>query len=338
VSAESIRNYKTVVKKSYEGKISGHIESILKDPEILNTNKNLDIEPTFNNFNFYGKQWRPFYVMHWLCNYSVPDLPNARGNTAGFFFFETSEGYKFKSIDSMLSEYDLKGNKKKTKKYAYNQTVNTPIGYSSRILELTPPNPSGDVIKKLEAGTYSTRTILFDPFNCYYEVINPNTQSQSTEIGSEENLIKGGKNLPKINPKFNIEGKNKDFSKTKYYLLDTGSLPGGTTKQQIDNSKTQNFDPRNILNQFSMRYNQLFSSKTEITIFGDFGLHAGDLIDVDTPAPSNKATKEMDNHLGGNYVIADLCHYYNLTHGCYTKIIAVRDSTGKKTNSIYEPF
>lgn len=338
VSAESIKNYKSVVKKRYDQKISDSVESILKDSNILNTKKKLDIEKTLNNYNFIGNNNRPFYVIHWLANFSIPDLPGAEGNTAGFFFFETSDGFKFKSIDGMLSENEPGGGAKNIKTFVYNQTVNIPSGDYSKILELNPPNPSGDVIKKLEAGTYSTRTILFDPFNGYYEVINPNSQARSTQKGSEENLVKGGKNLPKINPKFNVEGTNKDFSKTKYYLLDTGTLPTGNTSEQIKKSEKQNFDPKNVLNQYSMRYNQFFSSSTEITVFGDFSLHAGDLIYIKTPELSNKRTQEMDEQLGGYYVIADLCHYYNVTHGCFTKITAVRDSTGRKGNPVYKPF
>ena len=328
ISEEGIKNYKKVVEKRYDGKISDIVERICK--EQFQTKKKLDIESTANERNLICNNWHPFYINHWLANSAIPNFQNAEGNTAGFFFFETSEGFKFKSIDGLLSTTDEKGNKKKVKKFIYNQTVDLPVDYDAKILEFEPPSSVGDIIKKLEAGTYSTRTILFDPFNCYYEVITPNAQSPKTSKGSQENLKRAGKKLPQINPKFNVEGTNKDFSKTKYYLLDTGTLPSGDTKAQIQKSKKINFDPKNILNQSSMRYNQLFSSQTTITIYGDFSLHAGDLIYIDPPQPSNKQTPELDDYLGGHYVIADLCHYYNLTHGCFTKITAVRDSVGKK--------
>lgn len=332
VSEEMYSNYEKVVVKRYDGKISDSVKSILTDSQLLNTRKKLDIEPTQNNLNFFGYQRRPFYFLSWLANYAVPEGKDAKGNTAGYFFFETYKGFQFKSIENLLSRKE-----KEVKKYGYNQTVNVPIGYSGKILELDPPNPSGDAIKKLEAGTYSTRTILFDPFSCYYEVIYPNAYSEGG-LGSEEKLNKAGKKLPKVNPKIGIADPKKEFTKTKYYLLDTGTLPSGNTKTQIQKSKTQNFDPRGILNQSSMRYNQLFSSQTTITIFGDFGLHAGDLIEIDIPELSNKQTKEMDEYLGGDYVIADLCHYYSIAHGCFTKITAVRDSTGKKRGTDYKPF
>jgi len=330
VSEEGITNFKSVVTKRYDGKISDHIKSIVKDSKLLNSEKKLDIEETINNHNFIGNQYRPFYALNWLAKKSVPNTPNAQGNTAGFFFFETSDGFKFKSIDGLMSETEPGGGKKKIKSYAFNQTTNLPTGYSGKILDLVPPTPSGDVQTKLESGAYSTRTVLFNPFTCFYEVINPN--SQGSGKGSEENLQKAGKNLPKGNPKFNKQGNNNDFSRTQYMLLDTGTLPTGDTKQQITKSKEQNFDPKNVLNQSSMRYNQLFSSKTTITIDADFSLHAGDLIFIDTPELSSKDTQEMDEQLGGYYIIADLCHYISISEGGYTKIVAVRDSTGRKGN------
>jgi hypothetical protein len=337
VSEEGITNYKSVLTKRYDGKISENVRKILTDSELLNTKKKLDIEETTNNHNFIGNQYRPFYALTWLAKKSIPKTPSAEGNTAGFFFFETSDGFKFKSIDGLLSTTEPSGGKKVIKSYAYNQTYDLPKGYSGKILDLVPPTPSGDIQTKLEAGTYSTRTILFNPFNCYYEVINPN--SQGSGKGSESKLQKAGKNLPKGNPKFTKTGNNKDFSRTQYILLDTGTLPTGKGigkgQEQVQKSKDQNFDPRNILNQSSMRYNQLFSSQTTITIDADFSLHAGDLIFIDTPELSNKESKQMDDQLGGYYLIADLCHYINIAEGGYTKIIAVRDSTGRKGNPTY---
>lgn len=327
ISPEGIWNYKKVVNKRFDGKISNHIKTIFTEYFKVKEDR-LDIEETANSYNFIGNNWHPFYIAHWLSNRAVPTISGALGNTAGFFLFETSKGFKFRSIDSMFDGQPVK-------KFVYNQTVNLPVDYDAKILELDPPNPNGDVVKKLEAGTYSTRTILFDPFNCYYEVLTPNVQGGENDLGTEKKLKKAGKNLPKINSKFNVEGTNKDFSKTKWHLIDRGSLPSGVTSEQISKSKDPNFDPKNILNQSSMRYNQLFSSLTTFTIYGDLSLHAGDLIEIDPPELSNKQTQEMDGQLGGSYVILDLCHYYNLTHGCYTKITAGRDSTGKKVNPRY---
>ena len=58
---------------------------------------------------------------------------------------------------------------------------------------------------------------------------------------SEKKLQKAGKDLPKYNKEFNIEGKNQDYTRTQYMLIDTGTLPTGNTKQQLTKAKTKNW-------------------------------------------------------------------------------------------------
>ena len=326
-SKEAITNYKTAVNFRLDGKISDHINRILKETLKVDGKKKLDIEETSNNLNHIGNNMRPFATILQLARKGIPQTSNAEGNTAGFFFFETSEGYKFKSVEGLLSPVG-----KDYKSLVHNETPDgrgstVPPEYGGKILEYNVTTPSGSVQSKLQIGTYATRTIMFDPFNCYYEVINPNVLGG---MGAESNLQKAGKNLPKYNKEFNQEGINQDYSRTQYMLIDTGTLPTGGTQEQIGKSEEKNFDPKNILNQSVMRYNQFFSTKVEITITGDFSLHAGDYIFVDAPETSTKDTKIMDKQFGGFYVIAKLCHYISLRSGGYTKLTLCRDSTGRK--------
>ena len=321
-SKEFIKNEKVRLNTRFDGRISDHIKKILTDQNYLGTEKNVDIEETSNNYNFIGNNKKPYYAMNWLSKRAVPNLPDAKGNTAGYFFFETSEGFKFKSIDSMLSQ-------EKKKSIIYNQTpdsrgVNIPAGYDVKALDYSKDNRV-DVQEKLKMGAFSTRTVLFDPFNCYYEVITPNAKEK------EASLKLGGKELPVLNPEFNKEGANKEFTRTQYMLLDKGTLPTGDSKEQIKKSTEQNFDAKNILSQSTMRYNQLFTSKSEVTIPGDFSLHAGDAIFMDAPPENAKKNDEVNKQDSGLYIIADLCHYISPKE-TYTKLILVRDSVGRTGN------
>jgi hypothetical protein len=321
VSEEGIINLTAAVNQRFDGKNSEHVKKILTDKKYLGTEKKLDIEETENNFCFIGNNKRSFYTILWLAKKSIPLLQGAKQNTAGYFFFETSEGFKFKSIDSLLSQ-------EKKKSFIYNETPdgageNIPSGYSAKILKFSVDDVGGDAQSKLEMGSYATRTILFDPFNCYYEVITKGIEQ------TEKNLKLAGKNLPVINPRFIREGKNKNFTRTQYMLIDRGTLPTGDTKQQITKSDQPNFDPENILSQSSMRYNQLFNITTTITIVPDFSLHAGDIIFIDFRELSDQKNEDLNKQFGGNYLIADLCHYINVLKGGYTKLTLVRDSLGK---------
>lgn len=321
VSKEYILNEKIRLNERFDGKISDHVKKILTEQNYLATTKKVDIEETSNNYNFIGNNRKPYYVMNWLSKKAVPNFAEAKGNTAGYFFFETSEGFKFKSIDSLLSQ-------EKKKSIIYNQTpdsggYNIPSGYDAKALEYSKDNRI-DVQEKLKMGAFSTRTVLFDPFNCYYEVITPNAKEK------EKSLRLGGKELPTLNKEFDRVGANKDFSRTTYYLLDKGTLPSGDTRQQIEKSTEENFPYKDILNQAIMRYNQLYSIKTTITIPGDFSLHAGDAVFIDVPEVSSD-TKDVSKENGGLYIIADLCHYIS-TKETFTKLNLVRDSFGRIGN------
>ena len=321
VSKEFILNEKIRLNERFDGKISDHVRKILTAQNYLATKKKIDIEETSNNYNFIGNNRKPYYAMNWLSKKSVSSESQKKGDSAGYFFFETSDGFKFRSIDGLLSQ-------EKKKSIIFNQTpdsrgTNLPAGYDVKALEYSKDNRV-DVQEKLKMGAFSTRTILFDPFNCYYEVVVPNAKEK------EKSLKLGGKELPTLNSEFNRTGANKDFSRTTYYLLDKGTLPSGNVEQQIAKSKEENFEYKNILNQSIMRYNQLFSIKSTVTIPGDFSLHAGDVVFCDAKQLSEN-DEEINKEYGGLYIIADLCHYISPA-GTFTKLNLVRDSFGRTGN------
>ena len=91
------------------------------------------------------------------------------------------------------------------------------------------------------------------------------------------------------------------FTRTTYMLIDTGTLPTGTTEQQIDGSTEQNFESQKVLNQAIRRYNQVFTGMQTVTIAGDFSLHAGDVVFFDKPNPLKKVMTLTRNQ--GVYIL-----------------------------------
>ena len=132
-------------------------------------------------------------------------------------------------------------------------------------------------------GAFSTSSITFDPLNFNFkrtvlstiedivedvdEAIEPLTTAAKELIGFNANLIK-------------------EFSRTTMNFLDTGAFA-----ETVDESKENNFDFGGIYNQSIMRYNQVFASQVNITIQGDFSLHAGDMIFFDAPSPQANLTQ-----------------------------------------------
>ncbi len=368
-SKEYILNEKVRINKRFNGKIDEHIKSLLTslkddvgEEKFLGTQKELDIEPTSNSQNYIGNNKKPFYIINWLSRGAVPggqSNPAAKKNSAGFLFFETGSTkpkdgeaspakFHFKSIDGLMN---TEVNKPK-KKVIYNESTGgpdgmegAPVGYDVKALTYTVDNKV-NVKEKLKMGAYSTRLIMFNPYNCQYSVVTPNAGNtqhtgEANNAGDQSNLKLAGTELPALNKEFNMTVPGKEFSRTTWYVEDPGTLPdgkgAGLEQQegtgQVAKSKTPNYKPAEVLNQGIMRLNQLFALQTTITIPGDFTLHAGDAIYVDAPQPSRPTESGKsdlpDKQTGGNYIISDLCHYMSPDH-TLTKLKLVRDSFGRK--------
>ena len=317
VSEEFIRNEEGAsrINVRMDGKLSDHITNILEN--FLITEKELDIEDTSNNYNFVGNNKKPYYTMNWLSKFGVPSQDGESGSTAGFFFWETSEGFKFKSIDTLFAQ-------ESKKKFIYNGTDDgkgIPEGYDGKILDQTTDNRI-DYQNKIRMGAYGTKLVVFNPFDCFYEVV------PQTAEDTEEGTTGGGEALPVFNKKFDNPSTEENFTRTTFMLVDTGTLPSGDGKEQVDKNEEPNFQAQTVLNQGIRRYNQMFQQQMSITIGGDFELHAGDAIYIDTPSVKAETDDEMNKETGGKYIIADLCHYVT-SKETYTKLNVVRDSFGR---------
>ena len=316
VSEEVLRNEmgQSRCRTRENGLISDSVEKIFTDR--LKTEKPLDIEQSANRYNFIGNGRKPFYMLNLLSKQGVPQ--GSDGSSAGFLFYETSTGYHFKSIEGLFKQ-------DKKKSYIFNNSTDTqviPAGYDGKVLEHQ-SDSSINVQSKMNMGAYKTKIVLFDSYNCKYEVI------EQTAEDVKENVELAGQDLPKFNSKF--DSNEKDYTRTTLYLVDSGTLPDGDTQAQIDGSTKPNFEAVRTLNQSIRRYNQLFSGMMEITIAGDFSLHAGDVIFVDIFSVQAEKDDTLNRESGGLYIIADLCHFLD-ADATYTKLNLARDSFGRKGN------
>ena len=60
-----------------------------------------------NKYGFIGNLRKPFTVLIWLASKAVP--VSSGDATAGFVFYQTQDGFNFRSIDVLISE-KTKGN------------------------------------------------------------------------------------------------------------------------------------------------------------------------------------------------------------------------------------
>lgn len=304
-------NLETVVTKRYDGKIHDNVQSILKN--VLKTQKRIDADPGLNNFNFTGKSQKPFYLCTWLAKRCVPDTQSAKGNLAGYLFYETIDGFKFKSIDKLF-------NQKPKRTIIFNNLIgDIPPGYDGKILSYSFDATFNLKRLRLTGAIGQAETRTFDPYNNEYK----DTNSVNSKVQFNDKNT-GGTDRIKY-------GDDQDKTTKRYVkVLDKGTLPTGRTlDEQLKKSKELNFNVDEVVIQSSMRYNSLFSVKLSVIIAGDFNIRAGDMIHCDFPEVSDKDNTTYSDKKSGIYMVADVAH--RLTkNSCYTSLNLVRESIGRK--------
>lgn len=297
------------VIKHWDGsyKISEIVNDVLKN--ILQTKKNVFIDPTANKLPINGHYDDACDFCTLLASKAVSEqFPDF----SGYFFFDTYEGYKFKSIDVMFSQ-------EPKRIMLYNETQGAPNGkYTNKILE-SHFNHNLNVIDNIRSGSIS-KTILktWDPYTHAYT----ETEYDANELYKTNNNAEVER--PKVGTHLNIA---EESSNTLNHVWNTGTKPTGTgTEEQIKNSKEPTFDIENIVRKSIMRTKQAMLYKGTITIAGDFGIFPGDVIQCDFPEVSSKdLNKVVSKKKSGKYLVLDVAHLISGEH-CYTKLNIIRDS------------
>lgn len=298
------------VLRRYSGKISESVRTILEKD--LKTDKDLFISDTINSFSDFGLRREPFEVILELQQISIPNIPKAKGKTAGYFFWQTSKGFHFKSPDEIFSG-------KPIKKYIYNFKVDeqVPPGYSDKILEYTAKRVI-DIEKQMDYGAFGAVTETFNYATQEY-VKNPDLIAENMDkvMSGEEKVTYG------------------DYSSkpTQFFAspVSVGMAygTGESVDQQLKKSKEENFSVSETIAQSIQNYRQRLNFMIEIKIPADFSLHAGDIIECDLPELSTADTPVKSPKDSGIYMILELCHYISPTK-TYTGLVLVRDSFGVK--------
>ena len=319
--AFAVNDTQNVRKFFPKQKISDHVKTLMTD--FLKTDKTLDIEDTSNSLKEYGLNRKPYYMLNTFAKKAQPS--GGEGQTAGYFFFETSEKMIFKSIDSFFDEE--KNPRKRSIIYNQGPEKNqVPEGYDYKAL--TYDRESASKLEMSKMGAFSTASITFDPspknggFNFKRTILSTIEDIVENVDEAIKPLTSAAKELATFNPSLIQE-----FSRTTMNFLDTGAF-AETAEKSLEN----NFDFAGIYNQSIMRYNQVFASKVHILVQGDFELHAGDMIFFDAPSPEEDTKNdEIDKQAGGLYIIASLCHQIK-PDKTLTKLCLIRDSFGRQGN------
>ena len=317
VSREAITNETVRVGKRFlpTTKISDSVEDICKN--YLSTDKLYDVDETENPYVFYGNMRKPFTIMTMLASKSVPGNVSGRDATAGYFFFETQQGFRFKSIDSLIRNdpFDTK--------YTYAPgIIDSNDGTKDfKILEFS-TSKNQNLLENLERGAYCSHRIYLNPLTFEYTAASQRIFKLDDYSGKIENL---GEDIDVVLPSLSEKDSRTLASVPSRYVC--GILDIGTTDTKV--SELGNADPARIHSQSMMRYNTLFTQILTMTIPLNTNLMAGDILECEFPRIDVEDRKEPDQEQSGLYLIKKLTHFFN-AEGSYTKLQLCRDTDGRK--------
>ncbi len=100
-SIESVRNERVRVSKSLEGSYAEMVDKLVKsDKELLNTKKDLFIDPTLGNYKYTFPNVRPLDGVRMMTDLAEP----VNFKTPHYMFYENNRGFHFRCLESLFRE------------------------------------------------------------------------------------------------------------------------------------------------------------------------------------------------------------------------------------------
>ena len=184
-SREAITNEtaRVPIKFPTSSPISTSAEKIIVD--YLQTSKNVEVDQSMNKYGFIGNMRKPFTVLTWLASKAVPEMEG--DGTAGYVFYETQSGFKFKSIDKLISA-DSVGTFTSTETVVKDKEQQdfTIVNYVT--------NRNQNLSENLRLGVYASMRSFFNPLNGTFTHPEKGTFKQDDYIDKSRNL---GDKMPK---------------------------------------------------------------------------------------------------------------------------------------------
>ena len=321
---EHYKNLRVKVSSSFSGTISSIVTRILREKKFLGTKKSLHIDETKNLRKYVIPNINPFKAIEMLRKEAV----NTEGSPH-FVFFENSEGYHFRSIDTLIGQQGkLNIPHKRTYKYEPPQAGGNPH---------KDPEITLNTILHWEAednnnSFFNTRHGFFASTLYYHDIFNKNIQKFDYDyikdrFSKRQLLMQENKDVGSLVSGAKIDDKIiTEYSNSKVFVHPTAS-------DQLHSEGTDNNAEEWLQEGRSRQLEQEYFT-LKIEIYGDTDIKVGDVINV--MIPSNKpmaglsAKDAMDPLLSGRYLITQLAHNVHPSEQLHKMVLTImKDSVEK---------
>ena len=308
----------------------------------LKSKKNLFFEPTKGVNKYVMPKLAPFESIKFMQSEAIS---SNNVDSSGYFFYETSQGFNFKSLEGMISKGKKGGEyRKPIAKY-----TNTPVTQSGKLYDKDAPNITKvyefkiinrfNSLHNIREGVYASILVTYNAFNKQFKELDfeyLDSFVKQRHVGqvkqtSVSNPVTG------FMPIFNYEeGKAMSQFPEGKYMFESSTQGMHDTEQTVkDNSLS--FGPPDIENTLQKAISQKHAYNSfviELNVPGNTGISAGDVISFETTTFAGQGNREaqIDPYLSGNYLVTSVRHLI-LVEKHVTLLTCAKDSVGQS----YEP-
>ena len=340
MSIEGLRNENYRICERVDGiKSEDLVKDILKRDSF--SPKKVDVDETNEPFDMYVPNWRIFDLFQWLSKRSVPAY---KKDSIGFLFYETFDGFNFKSIDNLFDQ-SLYPDNSVTYKYFQGNMTSIDKGLDDleryRIINFSSPRMF-DLHHDLRRGAFSHDSIYLDLNRRIYRTFRTTADDfwdNSSHLEKAKPYVSGGGNTPaqilarssRTIYRPSVRGNFGPWEET-----DGVSGGQGGNKSRYSSGVSQKgkdyVDPVNKdFEKAFYRYYFLEYSQLDIGIPGDLDLRAGSVINVSIPDPRPAYDRiEEDTRFSGKYFVTATKHTILNRSELRTTVSLARDSYGGK--------
>ena len=320
-SREFMRNLRTKVSQAYDGKYERAVIDIMNDKDYLDSRKKLYYETTGNQNKIVIPNLMPFDAINYIAKRSVPE----KSQGSGYYFYETTKGYYFRSWENMITaQGDFPRPQRQDFYYQplkmeneSNATKQSKIEREFQSVEQYQfVNNFHDVATNTVLGTYGHRVISHNLFDKSYNISDYNYHRKfiKTEHTDTAGLTATNKFAIMDTPVDYDNARNlSDYPESRVSLQPTSPFLHDKDVGMYGLDAEQDGP---MTGQGVSQHNQVIhGTSLLLTIKGQSNLQAGDLIRFhlkDINSDNNDNANPTDPRYSGNYIITKIRHTVHL--------------------------
>ena len=309
VSTESLKNSRTRVSKSYNGSVSEIVTSILRDENLIDTNKDIYVDNTSGSRKFVAPNIRPF---RFIRNLTREAISEEFEGSPHYFFYENCKGFQFRCLDGLYkravngvfvadSESIINGENKSPSsdlEKDYRRILQFSVSRTNDTLLTTMGGMLGSNLIKYNIFHKNYQTYDFDYFTNFkrFGRIDKNPIYNNTSIDVRRNNLGS---FP--DSKIHLHPTSNDgLNDTQFYNSDTGyQHKDNSIEQWLQSARSKALELNGGMN-------------VQLKVHGYSEIAVGDMVNLELPITgTDHDGEQIDTIYKGDFLVTQLKHDFD---------------------------